>query len=83
MQELGILHRTAGVYDAVGLKPWGCPSANVAVLETKIHSYREWITVGTWNVWSMNQGKLDVLEMEMACLQVDVSSNKSRTLPLV
>ena len=28
--------------------------------------------VGTWNVWSMNQGKLEVVKQEMARVNIDI-----------
>ena len=28
--------------------------------------------IGTWNVWSMNQGKLEVVKQEMARVNVDI-----------
>ena len=29
--------------------------------------------IGTWNVWSMNQGKLEVVKQEMARVNIDIS----------
>ena len=28
--------------------------------------------IGTWNVWSMNQGKLEVIKQEMARVNIDI-----------
>ena len=28
--------------------------------------------IGTWNVWSMNQGKLEVVKQEMARVNIDI-----------
>ena len=33
--------------------------------ESKVHCYKEQYCIGTWNVRSMNQGKLEVVKQEM------------------
>ena len=33
--------------------------------ESEVHYYKEQYCTGTWNVWSVNQGKLDVVKQEM------------------
>ena len=33
---------------------------------SKVQCYKEQYIIGTWNVWSMNQGKLEVVKQEMA-----------------
>ena len=38
----------------------------------KVQSYKEQYCIGTWNVMSMNQGKLEVVKQEMARVNVDV-----------
>ena len=39
---------------------------------SKIRYYKEQYCIGTWNVRSMNQGKLEVVKQEMARLNVDI-----------
>ena len=38
----------------------------------KIQCYREKYCIGTWNVRSMNQGKLEVVNQEMARVNIDI-----------
>jgi len=40
--------------------------------ESKVRCCKEQCCVGTWNVRSMNQGKLDVVKWEMARLNIDI-----------
>ena len=39
---------------------------------SKVRCYKEQYCIGTWNVRSMNQGKLEVLKQEMARVNVDI-----------
>ena len=39
---------------------------------TKVRCYKEQYWIGTWNVMSMNQGKLEVVKQEMAWVNVDI-----------
>ena len=39
---------------------------------SKVQCYKEQYYIGTWNVRSMNQGKLEVVEQEMARVNVDI-----------
>ena len=39
---------------------------------SKIQCYKEQYCIGTWNVRSMNQGKLEVVKQEMARVNVDI-----------
>ena len=38
----------------------------------KVRSCKEQYCVGTWNVRSMNQGKLEVIKKEMARVNIDI-----------
>ena len=38
----------------------------------EVQCYKEQYCIGTWNVWSMNQGKLEVVQQEMARVNVDI-----------
>ena len=39
---------------------------------SKVRCYKEQYCIGTWNVKSMNQGKLEAVEQEMARVNVDI-----------
>ena len=38
----------------------------------KIQYYKKKYCIGTWNVRSMNQSKLDVVKQEMASVNIDI-----------
>ena len=40
--------------------------------ESKIRCCKELYCIGTWNVRSMNQGKLDMVKQQMARLNIDI-----------
>ena len=40
--------------------------------ETKVQCCKEQDYIGTWNVRSMNQGKLQVVKQEMARVNIDI-----------
>ena len=37
----------------------------------EVQCYKEQYCIGTWNVWSMNQGKLEVVKQEMARVNIN------------
>ena len=39
---------------------------------SKVRCYKEQYFLGTWNVRSMNQGKLEVVKQEMARVNIDI-----------
>ena len=39
---------------------------------SKVQCYKEQCCTGTWNVRSMNQGKLEVVKQEMARVNIDI-----------
>ena len=45
---------------------------NVPGGESKVRCCKEQYCIGTWNVRSMNQGKLDVVKQEMAKVNKDI-----------
>ena len=47
------------------------PVVDVTGDRSKIQCYKEQYYIGTWNVRSMNQGKLEVVKQEMARVNVD------------
>ena len=38
----------------------------------KVQSYKEQYCIGTWDVMSMNQGKLEVVKQEMARVNINI-----------
>ena len=40
---------------------------------SKFQCYKEQYCIGTWNVRSMNKGKLEVVKLEMARVNIDIS----------
>ena len=48
------------------------PVVDVTGDESKVRCCKEQYCIGTWNVGSMNQGKLEVVKREMARVNVDI-----------
>ena len=48
------------------------PVVDVTGDGSKVQCYREQYCIGTWNVRSMNQGKLEMLKQEMARVNIDI-----------
>ena len=48
------------------------PVVDVTGDRSKIRCYKEQYCTGTWNVKSMNQGKLEVVKQQMARVNVDI-----------
>ena len=48
------------------------PAVDVTGDRSKVQSYKEQYCIGTWNVRSMNQGKLEVVKQEMARVNIDI-----------
>ena len=48
------------------------PAVDVTGGRSKVRCCKEQYCIGTWNVRSMNQGKLEVVKQEMARLNVDI-----------
>ena len=51
------------------------PVADVTGDRSKVRFCKEQYCIGTWNVRSMNQGKLEVVKQEMARVNVDINSD--------
>ena len=80
------LPRSVGAQDATGdqwrnnskknegmeTKQKQCPAVDVTGDRSKIQCCKEQYCIGTWNVRSMNQGKLEVVKQEMARVNVDI-----------
>ena len=48
------------------------PVVDVTGDRSKVQRCKEQYCIGTWNVRSMNQGKLEVVKQEMARVNVDI-----------
>ena len=48
------------------------PVVDVTGERSKVRCFKEQYCIGTWNVRSMNQGKLEVVKQEMARVNVDI-----------
>ena len=49
-----------------------CPAEDVSGGESKVQCCKEQYCIGTWNVRSMKQGKLEVVKQEMARVNTDI-----------
>ena len=49
-----------------------CPAVDVTGDGSKVWCSKEQYCLGTWNVRSMNQGKLEVVKQEMAKVNIDI-----------
>ena len=48
------------------------PVVDVTGDRSKVRCYKEQYCIGTWNVRSMNQGKLEVVKQEMARVNINI-----------
>ena len=48
------------------------PAVDVTGDRSKVQCCKEQYFIGTWNVRSMNQGKLEVVKQEMARVNIDI-----------
>ena len=55
-----------------GPKRKWCLVVDVSGVESKVWCYKEQYCIETWNVRSVNQGKLDVVKQKMARLNMDI-----------
>ena len=51
---------------------WKCPAVDVTDDGSKLQCYKEKHHIGTWNVRSMNQGKLEVVKQEMVRVNINI-----------
>ena len=54
------------------------PAVHVTGDRSKLQCCKEQYCIGTWNLRSMNQGKLEVVKQEMAGLNVDIPGISER-----
>ena len=48
------------------------PVVDVTGDGSKVQRYKEQYCIGTWNIRSINQGKLELIKQEMATVNVDI-----------
>ena len=48
------------------------PVVDVTDDRSKVQCYKEQYCIGTWNIRSMNQGKLEVVKQGMARVNIDI-----------
>ena len=58
--------------EVAGPKPKGRSAVVVLGSERKVRCWKEKHCIGTWNIRSMNLGKLDVVKQEMARINIDI-----------
>ena len=46
---------------------------------SKVQCYKQQYCIGTWNVRSMNQGKLEVVRQEMARVNINILGMQTKT----
>ena len=49
------------------------PGVDVMSDTSKVRCYKEQYFIGSWNVWSMNQGKLEMAKQEIVRVKIDLS----------
>ena len=55
---------------------WKHPVVDVSGGETKVQCCKQQYCTGTWNVRSLNQGKLDMVKQEIAGLNINILENQ-------
>ena len=58
--------------EGMGLKQKQYPGVDVTGARSKVRCCKEQHCIGTWNVRSMNQGKLEVVKQEMTRVNKDI-----------
>ena len=49
------------------------PGVDVMSDTSKVRCYKEQYFIGSWNVWYMNQGKLEMAKQEIVRVKIDLS----------
>ena len=63
---------SARIYDVARTKPKGRPVTDASSVKREVRCCKKPHTIGTWNVRTMNQGKLDVVKGEMSRVNIDL-----------
>ncbi|KAA3669964.1 uncharacterized protein DEA37_0012425 [Paragonimus westermani] len=71
-EELRTNSSNSRFYDVTGSKPKGHPTTDVSGVKGVVQCCKMSHTIGTWNVRTMNQGKLDVVKGEMSRMNIDI-----------
>ena len=61
--------------EGMGPKQKQHPVVDVTGVRSKVQCCKEQHCIGTWNVRSMNQGKLEVVKQEMVRVNIDILGN--------
>ena len=72
-----MLQEISGEITPERMKRWSQSKINAQlwmwlVMEVKFQCCKEWYCLGTWNVGSMNQGKLEGVKQEMTTVNTDI-----------
>ena len=76
-EEQTAITNTSRKNEAAGPKWKQHSVVDVSADESKIQCCKEQYCIGTWNVRSMNQGKLEMAKQEMARVNIDILGNIS------
>ena len=66
------VHYATGECEEAGLKQTQLSVVDVSGDVSKVRCCKEQYCIGTWNVRSMNQGKLEVVKQKMARVNIDI-----------
>ena len=72
MPEIRNISRDIGENEEAEPKQKQCPVVDVPGGESKVPCCKKQYYIGTWNVRSMNQGKLEVIKQEEARVNMDI-----------
>ena len=72
---LSPLRIVSGWVEEAESKQKQCPVVDMTGDESKVRCYKEQHCTGTWNVSSVNQGKLEVVKQEMARVNINILGN--------
>ena len=76
MPNIGQWRKNSRKNEGLKLKQKQYPVVDVTGDRNKVRCCKEQYYIGTWNVRSMNQGKLEVVKQEMARVNVDILGNR-------
>ena len=71
-RSVGAQYATGGQWRNNSSKQKQHPVVDVTDDGSKVRCCKEQYRIGTWNVRSMNQGKLEVVKQEMASVNIDI-----------
>ena len=71
-EEQRICTSSTEFYNSAGPKPKGRPAADVFSVKREVECCKKSYTIGTWNVGTMNHGKLEIIKGDMSRLNIDI-----------